>query len=60
MPQEIRHKLKEAKIFAGGLVFWTNRIDRNIPKFMGLKGALNIYDNILVWGRDYDEHYVNL
>ena len=29
-------------------------------KLQGLKGARNIYDNFIVWGKDYDEHYTNL
>ena len=96
-PQEIRHELKEAKIFTEmdmGWAFHQLPIDeatkeRSIfqsheglhrmevlyfgptassgifhdairKKLMGLKGALNIYDNILVWGRDYDDHFEHL
>lgn len=96
-PQEIRHELKEAKIFSKMDMGWgfhqiplssksrdltifqthegLHRMERlyfgptassgifhsELRKSLsGLKGVTNIYDNILVYGRDYDEHYQNL
>ena len=96
-PQEIRHELKEAKIFTEMDMAWAyhqlpideETKERSIfqtheglhrmevlyfgptascgifhdavrKKLTGLKGARNIYDNFIVWGRNYDEHYENL
>ena len=96
-PQEIRHDLKEAKVFTEMDMGWAyhqieldetsknkaifqthegiHRMERlyfgptassgifhnEVRKtFSGLTGVTSIHDNILVWGRNYQEHYENL
>ena len=96
-PQEIRHDLKEAKVFTEldmGWAFHQLPIDESTKRrsvfqtheglhrmevlyfgptassgifhneiqkiLQGLNGALNIHDNILVWGRTFAEHLENL
>lgn len=96
-PQEIRHDLKEAKVFTEMDMGWAyhqieidedsknkaifqthegiHRMERlyfgptassgifhnEVRKaFSGLCGVTSIHDNILVWGKDYHEHYENL
>ena len=96
-PQEIRHELKEAKIFTEMDMGWAYHqlpIDEETKersvfqsheglhrmevlyfgpkassgifhnavrkKLGGLSRARNIYDNIIVWGTDFDDHYANL
>ena len=96
-PQEIRHDLKEAKIFSEMDMGWgyhqieidTETSKRSIfqthegihrmkrlyfgptassglfhsevrKALNGLKGVTSIHDNILVWGKDYEDHLTNL
>ena len=96
-PQEIRHELKEAKVFSEMDMGWgfhqlpldeatkkksvfqthegLHRMERlyfgptassgifhnEVRKcFAGLKGVITLHDNILVYGKDYDDHYNNL
>ena len=96
-PQEIRHELKEAKVFSEMDMGWgfhqlpldettkkksifqthegLHRMERlyfgptassgifhnEVRKcFAGLKGVVTLHDNILIYGKDYEDHYGNL